>query len=57
VVTKYLVELDEGDRLLVVRQNLETTSQDALEDKGRKVRLGWRKEHTYAIEKEKEEGS
>ena len=57
MITRLRVAMDAGGELLVVRQNLETTSQDALEDKGRKVRLGWREEHTYAIEKEKEEGS
>jgi putative spermidine/putrescine transport system ATP-binding protein len=57
MITRLRVAMDAGGELLVVRQNLETTSQDALEDKGRKVRLGWRDEHTYAIEKEKEEGS
>jgi len=57
MITRLHVQLDAGGELQVVRQNLETTSQDALEDKGRKLRLGWREEHTYAIEKEKEEGS
>ena len=57
MITRLHVQLDAGGELQVVRQNLETTSEDALEDKGRKVRLGWREEHTYAIEKEKEEGS
>ena len=55
--TRYIVELDSGGELTVVRQNLETTSQDALEEKGRKVRLGWRDVHTYAIENEDEEGT
>ena len=57
MITRLRVELDAGGELQVVRQNLETTSQDALEQQGRKVRLGWREEHTYAIENEKEEGS
>ena len=35
MVTKYLVELDGGDTLQVVRQNLETTSSQALEMRGR----------------------
>jgi putative spermidine/putrescine transport system ATP-binding protein len=48
--TRYHVELDRGGELIVVRQNLETSSQDALEDRGRRVRLAWRPEHTYAIE-------
>jgi putative spermidine/putrescine transport system ATP-binding protein len=50
--TRYLVELDEGGELVVVRQNLEATSQQALEERGKRVRLSWRPEHTYEIEKE-----
>jgi putative spermidine/putrescine transport system ATP-binding protein len=48
--TRYLVELDSGGELTVVRQNLETSSQEALESKGRRVRLEWRPEHTFEIE-------
>ena len=58
MITRLRVELDAGGELQVVRQNLETTSADALEESGRKVRLGWRDVHTYAIDdKQKEEGS
>jgi putative spermidine/putrescine transport system ATP-binding protein len=57
MITRLKVALDAGGELQVVRQNLETTSADALEHKGRKVRLGWRDSHTYAIENEKEEES
>jgi len=57
MVTRYAVELDEGGELMVIRQNLETTSGEALEARGRRVRLAWRPEHTYAIETgEEEEG-
>ena len=49
MVTKYLVELDAGDRLQVVRQNLETTSSHALEMRGRTVRVAWRAEQASAI--------
>jgi putative spermidine/putrescine transport system ATP-binding protein len=55
MVTRYAVELDEGGVLMVIRQNLETTSGDALEASGRRVRLAWRPEHTYAIETGEEE--
>jgi putative spermidine/putrescine transport system ATP-binding protein len=48
--TRYVVELDSGGELTVVRQNLETSSQDALESKGRRIRLEWRPEHIYEIE-------
>jgi putative spermidine/putrescine transport system ATP-binding protein len=51
-VTRYVVQLDAGDRLMVVRQNLETSSQEALEARDKRVRLDWRPEHTYVIDKE-----
>jgi putative spermidine/putrescine transport system ATP-binding protein len=50
MVTRYVVALDAGGELQVVRQNLETSSADALEDRGRKVRVAWRPEQAYAIE-------
>jgi putative spermidine/putrescine transport system ATP-binding protein len=52
MVTRYIVDLDSGGQLVVVRQNLETSSQQALEEQGRRVRLEWRPEHTYEIPKE-----
>jgi len=55
MVTRYAVELDEGGELMVIRQNLETTSSEALEARGRRVRLAWRPEHTYEIETGEEE--
>jgi len=48
--TRYIVALDAGGELTVMRQNLETTSQEALEERGRRVRLEWRPEHTFTIE-------
>jgi putative spermidine/putrescine transport system ATP-binding protein len=52
MVTRYVVDLDAGGELVVVRQNLETSSQDALAEQGKRVRLSWRPEHTNEIEKE-----
>jgi putative spermidine/putrescine transport system ATP-binding protein len=52
MVTRYVVDLDAGGQLVVVRQNLETSSQEALSEKGKSVRLSWRPEHTYEIDKE-----
>src|SRR5204863_1613467 len=49
--TRYVVELDSGGELTVVRQNLETSSADALESRGRRVRLEWRPEHTFDMER------
>ena len=48
--TRYVVELDSGGELTVVKQNLETSSQEALESRGKRVRLEWRPEHTFEIE-------
>jgi len=47
-VTRYVVQLDSGERLVVVRQNLEASSvkPDA------RVSLHWKPEHTYEIDKE-----
>jgi putative spermidine/putrescine transport system ATP-binding protein len=50
--TRYIVDLDRGGELAVVRLNLETSSQEALETRGRRVRLEWRPEHTFVISKE-----
>jgi putative spermidine/putrescine transport system ATP-binding protein len=52
MVTRYTVELDSGGELTVVRQNLEASSQQALEERGKRVWLTWRPEHTYEIDKE-----
>ena len=49
MITRYRVELDAGGELQVVRQNLETSSAEALEQVGREVVVGWRPEHTVAV--------
>jgi putative spermidine/putrescine transport system ATP-binding protein len=54
MVTRYLVALERGGELQVVRQNLETSSTEALEQEGREVTVGWNEEHTYAIPEDEE---
>ncbi len=49
MVTRYLIELEAGGELQVVRQNLETSSSEALEQRGRQVTVGWRPEHSVAV--------
>jgi putative spermidine/putrescine transport system ATP-binding protein len=58
MVTRYLVELDGGGELQVVRQNLETSSQEAQELRGRRVRVAWHEAQTFAIDEvpSREEG-
>ncbi|HEX8086240.1 MAG TPA: ABC transporter ATP-binding protein [Solirubrobacteraceae bacterium] len=55
MVTKYVVDLDRGGTLQVVRQNLETTSAEALEAPGRKVNVAWRDAQASAISDSKED--
>jgi putative spermidine/putrescine transport system ATP-binding protein len=49
MLTRYIVELDGGGELVAVRQNLETSSQDALDQKGIRVRLQWNPAHTFDL--------
>lgn len=42
--TRYLVRLDNGSEIAVVAQNLDTTSMDVLEARGKQVRLVWPRE-------------
>jgi putative spermidine/putrescine transport system ATP-binding protein len=51
MVTRFVVELDRGGELQVVQQNLETSSAEALDAKGRAVLLEWRPEHQLEIDK------
>jgi putative spermidine/putrescine transport system ATP-binding protein len=53
-LTRYVVALEAGGELQVVAQNLETSSAEALEERGREVSVGWRQEHTSAIAGEEE---
>jgi putative spermidine/putrescine transport system ATP-binding protein len=56
MLTRYLVDLGGGGDLTVVRQNLERTSAQALEESGRRVRLEWRREHMVPIENDGGDG-
>jgi putative spermidine/putrescine transport system ATP-binding protein len=55
MITRYTVELEAGGQLLVVRQNLEETSAEALGGQGRETEVGWRPEHTVAVPKPSQE--
>ncbi len=47
--TKYHIELDAGGTLEVVKQNVATSSSEALALKGRRVRLVWERRHVLAL--------
>jgi putative spermidine/putrescine transport system ATP-binding protein len=48
--TRFVVALDAGTDLVVTRQNLATTSTEALALEGQAVRLVWKRQHDLAIE-------
>jgi hypothetical protein len=47
--TRYLVELDGGGDLVVVQQNLSSTSMEVMRARGQEVRLVWKKEHIRPV--------
>ena len=49
-LTRYIVSLDAGGELVVVQQNLSTSSMEALEVRGRAVRLVWDRQHNRPVE-------
>jgi putative spermidine/putrescine transport system ATP-binding protein len=56
-VTRYVVELDSGETLVVVRQNLDMSAARALQQRGRRVRLAWRREDESELDINQGEGS
>jgi putative spermidine/putrescine transport system ATP-binding protein len=49
-LTKYIVSLDDGGELVVFQQNLTTSSMEALQVKGRAVRLTWSRGNNRPVE-------
>jgi putative spermidine/putrescine transport system ATP-binding protein len=52
IVTRYIVTLEQGAELVVVQQNLATSSMEALQAKGHPVTLVWSRQHNRPIEDE-----
>ena len=48
--TRYVVELDVGGSLVVMQQNLTTSSMEALQVRGKAVRLIWRRSNNRPVE-------
>jgi len=48
VLTRFVVALDSGDKLVAARQNLETAGNE-VDSTGRRVRVSWRPDHEYEI--------
>jgi putative spermidine/putrescine transport system ATP-binding protein len=49
-ITRYIVELDAGGELAVMQQNLETSSMEALQVRGKAVRLRWDRSNDRPVE-------
>jgi putative spermidine/putrescine transport system ATP-binding protein len=56
-VTRYVVDLDEGQTLVALRQNLDTSAGEALAERGRRVRLAWAPQHANEVAANEEEES
>src|SRR5262249_43516824 len=56
-VSRYVVETQEGERLVVLQQNLDTSAASALAQRGRRVRLSWRPEDASALDSNTQEGA
>jgi len=54
-VTRYVVELDRGETLVVVRQNVDMSAAQALQERGRRVRLAWRARDASELDTNEEE--
>jgi putative spermidine/putrescine transport system ATP-binding protein len=48
-ITRFVVDLDAGPRLVVVQQNQQTSSADVAAMRDRPVRLSWRPEHVVSV--------
>jgi putative spermidine/putrescine transport system ATP-binding protein len=49
-VTRYVVETEHGETLMVLRQNLNTSAEKAMAERGRAVRLAWRIQDASALD-------
>ena len=49
-ITRYIVELDTGGELVVMQQNLSTSSMEALQVRGRAVGLAWQRKNNRPVQ-------
>jgi putative spermidine/putrescine transport system ATP-binding protein len=53
-VTRYVVETDNGETLVVLQQNLDTSAEKVLAEKGRAVALTWQAQDASVLNTDKE---
>jgi len=54
-VTRYDVESDDGETIVVLEQNLDTSAAQALAKRGQRVRIAWRQDDASALHTNQEE--
>ena len=54
-VTRYVVDLDEGETVVALRQNADASASDVLAARGRRVRLAWSPQYARPLEGEDKE--
>ena len=54
-VTRYDIALDDGEKIVVVRQNLDTSAAQALAQQGRRVSVAWRPQDASQLHTNQEE--
>ncbi|MGI5202916.1 ABC transporter ATP-binding protein [Spirillospora sp. CA-108201] len=48
-VTRFVIDLESGDRVVALQQNLRTSSTDVLARRGARVRVGWHEAHEFLV--------
>ncbi|TYK47988.1 ABC transporter ATP-binding protein [Actinomadura decatromicini] len=48
-VTRFVIDLDSGDRVVALQQNLRTSSMDVTRHRGARVRIGWEAAHEFRV--------
>ncbi len=54
-VTRYVVEAEHGETLVVLQQNLDTSAARAMEERGRNVRIAWRESDESVLDENQRE--
>ncbi|NDU75058.1 ATP-binding cassette domain-containing protein [Actinomadura sp. DSM 109109] len=48
-VTRFVVDLESGDRVVALQQNLRTSSMDVMARRGARVRVSWHEAHEFRV--------
>jgi putative spermidine/putrescine transport system ATP-binding protein len=54
-VTRYVIEITGGQTIVALRQNIDTSAEQALRERGREVRLAWRPQDEAVLQSNQQE--